>query len=351
MNLNSIIGTFFDLTNYHSVIISTIHSGHINTTYLVELRTSHLQTEKYILQSINTHVFKQPEDIMSNLALIAAHLSISGYPKIISSAIVNKAGKHLTYDATGKPWRMLLYINESLCFDKVQNTKQAYDAAKAFGEFYAYLWDLDRAKIKTAIPHFLDFESRLLQFDTALANANKERKVQAKNEIDFILAHKDLPLRFIEMQKNESLPLRLIHADPKISNVLFRAGTNEPLAIIDLDTVMLGTLLYDYGDMVRSYTNNRAEDDANENGVFNKTIFHAITDGFLFHLKDKLVKIELDNLAYSAEVIICIQTVRFLTDFLNGDIYYKITYPEQNLNRMKNQINLLKGLMIANTKN
>jgi aminoglycoside phosphotransferase (APT) family kinase protein len=345
MDLNSIIETFFDLANYHSVVINPIDSGHINTTYSVELRTTNLQTEKYVLQCINTHVFKQPEDIMSNLGLIAAHLGESDYPKSISKAIANKAGEYLTYDAAGSPWRMLPYIDNSICFDKVQSPMQAYEAAKAFGEFYVYLWDLDCAKVKTAIPHFIDFELRLLQFDTALAHANKERKVQAKNEIDFILAHKDLPKRFIAMQKEGVLPLRLIHADPKISNVLFSTITFEPLAVIDLDTVMLGTLLYDYGDMVRSYTNNKSEDDANPNDVFNKIIYDAITDGFLFHLKDKLMPIELDNMAYSAQVIIYIQALRFLSDFLNGDKYYRIDYPEQNLNRTKNQIHLLQGLL------
>jgi Phosphotransferase enzyme family len=345
MDLNIIIETFFDLSNYHSVDIYIIDSGHINTTYLVELQSQHLQKEKYVLQSINTHVFKQPEDILSNLEIVSKHLGQSAYPKMILNAIVNKTGKYLTYDSDGKPWRMLPYIDDSVCFEKVQNPKQAYEAAKAFGEFYAYLWDLDGAKIKTAIPHFLDFESRLKQFEMALSTASAERKIKAKNEIDFILAHKNLPLRFIDMQKRGALPLRLIHADPKISNILFHATTAEPLAVIDLDTMMQGTLLYDYGDMVRSYTNNRAEDDADENNVFNKTTYKAITDGFLFHIKDKLTVIELDNLAYSAEVIIYIQALRFLSDFLNGDVYYKIAYPEQNLNRTRNQIHLLQGLL------
>jgi Ser/Thr protein kinase RdoA (MazF antagonist) len=345
MELNAIIETFFDLANYHSVSIKNIDSGHINTTYLIELQSQHLQKEKYVLQSINTSVFKQPEDIMSNLELISKHLFQSGYPKTVLKAMANKSGKYLTYDRDGKPWRTLPYIDNSLCFEKVQNPTQAHEAAKTFGEFYAYLWDLDSAKIKAAIPNFLDFESRLIQFDTALSTVHVERKNQAKNEIDFVLAHKDLPLHFIDMQKQGLLPLRLIHADPKISNVLFSASTSEPLAVIDLDTVMLGTLLYDYGDMVRSYTNSRTEDDAAENDVFNKTIYNAITDGFLFHLKDKLTPIELDNLAYSAEVIIYIQALRFLSDFLNGDTYYSIAYPLQNLNRTKNQIYLLQGLL------
>jgi Ser/Thr protein kinase RdoA (MazF antagonist) len=347
MDLNTIIETFFDLSNDYSVSIHAIDSGHINTTYLVELQSQHLEKEKYVLQSINTNVFKQPEDILSNLEIVSKHLNQSGYPKVILKAIANKTGKYLTYDKDGKPWRMLPYIDHSLCFGKVQNPTQAYEAAKTFGEFYAYLWDLDRTKIKAAIPHFLDFESRLMQFETALSSASIERKVQAQNEIDFVLKHKDLPLRFIDMQKKGVLPLRLIHADPKISNILFHATTAEPLAVIDLDTMMQGTLLYDYGDMVRSYTNNKAEDDADENNMFNKTIYEAITDGFLFHLKDKLTPIELDNLSYSAEVIIYIQALRFLSDFLNGDTYYRIAYPEQNLNRTKNQVHLLQGLLAS----
>jgi Phosphotransferase enzyme family len=345
MDLKAIIKTFFDFTNDHSIAIHAIDSGHINSTYLIELEGQDLKKEKYILQSINTLVFKQPEDILANLIIVSKHLGQSGYPKVILKAIANKTGQYLTYGNDGKPWRMLPYIADSLCFEKVQSPTQAYAAAKAFGEFYAHLWDLDSTKIKAAIPHFLDFESRLLQFEKILSLASTERKQQAQNEIDFILQHKALPLRFIDMQKNGLLPLRIIHADPKISNVLFHATTAEPLAVIDLDTLMPGTLLYDYGDMVRSYTNNRAEDDADESNVFNQTIYDAITEGFLFHLKDKLAPIELANLAYSAEVIIYIQALRFLSDFLNGDVYYKITYAEQNLNRTKNQVHLLQGLL------
>jgi Phosphotransferase enzyme family len=345
MDLTAIVKTFFDLRNEHSLVISAIDSGHINTTHLVELRLQNLQTEKYILQSINTHVFKKPEDILSNLNVVSKHLEKNAYPKTILKTLINKAGNYLTYDSDGKPWRMLYYIDHSICLDKVQTPMQAYDAAKTFSEFYAYLWDLDSTKIKTAIPNFLDFESRLSQFKIALSSANAGRKRQAKTEIEFISSHAALPMRFIDMQRTNALPLRLIHADPKISNILFQTITAEPLAVIDLDTMMRGTLLYDYGDMVRSYANNKSEDDPDENNVFNSTIYHAITDGFLFHLKDKLTAIELDHLAYSAEVIIYIQALRFLSDFLNGDTYYKIAYPEQNLNRTKNQIHLLQGLL------
>ena len=147
------------------------------------------------------------------------------------------------------------------------------------------------------------------------------------------------------MQKSNSLPIRVIHADPKISNIRFDKE-NKAIAVIDLDTMMNGTILYDFGDMIRSYTNNAEEDNGWVKDHFNAENYVAVKEGFLFYLKDTLTPIELENLDYAAQLIIYIQAIRFLTDFLNDDIYYSTKYKLQNLDRTKNQINLLKGLLV-----
>ncbi|MEF9479228.1 phosphotransferase [Chryseobacterium sp. 1B4] len=145
------------------------------------------------------------------------------------------------------------------------------------------------------------------------------------------------------MEKNGHIPKRIIHADVKISNLLFDRKY-RPLAVIDLDTTMISTILYDFGTMIQSYTNITHEDDGSARNNFNPEMYKAVKEGFLFHLKDKLTTTETESLDYAAQVAIYIQELRFLTDYLNGSIYYATKYPEHNLDRTKNQLELLKGL-------
>ena len=191
----------------------------------------------------------------------------------------------------------------------------------------------------------MNFEKRISDFKTAVSNASNETKKTAEDELKLLISAISLPDKFISLQKQNILPVRIIHADPKISNVLFDTVSGKGKCVIDLDTIMPGTLLYDYGDMVRSYTNNKNEDDPTENNIFNKEIYDLLTKGFLSSIKDQLTSVEMDNLAYSAKVVIYIQALRFMTDYLNGNIYYKTNHPLQNFNRAKNQINLLRCLI------
>jgi Ser/Thr protein kinase RdoA (MazF antagonist) len=236
-------------------------------------------------------------------------------------------------------------IENSYTVNVVENPKQAFQVGAFFGTFYRYFENIDTQQIQVVLPDFLDTQSRIDAFQLALQSANSDRLIKAQEQIEWMVKHKDLPQKWIQLQQQKELPIRLIHADPKISNVLFDATTHQPKAIIDWDTLMLGTILYDYGDMIRSYTNTKLEDDPNPEGVFNVAIYKALTEGFLSETRSLLTDIEKEFMSYAPQVIVYIQALRFLTDFLNGDTYYHCNYPEQNLNRTKNQINLLQQIL------
>ncbi|MEO6760725.1 MAG: aminoglycoside phosphotransferase family protein [Saprospiraceae bacterium] len=345
MTLRTILATFFDPEKQPVLRCEPVETGLINTTYKVEIGTGANTAATYILQKINPAVFKEPEAIMRSMDLIAQHLIRVGYSDQVLSPIRNRNAALLSYDADGNAWRLLPYISDSLSVSKISNPEQAFEAAKTFSRFYACLWEMELSEIRPAIPGFLDFSSRISAFQQALVQADAARKQTAAGEIAFVLEHLALPEKFIELQKAGNLPLRLIHGDPKIDNLLFDRTGMHGVCVIDLDTVMPGPLLYDFGDMIRSYTNNRAEDDPAASSIFNPTYYEAVRQGFLFYLGDKLSPIEAENLDYSARVVVFIQALRFLTDYLNADIYYKTTYPVQNLQRSRNQVNLLRALI------
>ncbi|MDO5614969.1 MAG: aminoglycoside phosphotransferase family protein, partial [Cruoricaptor ignavus] len=225
------------------------------------------------------------------------------------------------------------------------NEDIAYESARLLSEFYFCLNQENNLEIKETLPGFIDFQKRLNDYKIALENAKKELKQKAKSEIDYTHQHLQLPEKWIDLDAQNLLPKRLIHADPKISNLLF-SQDEKAIAVIDLDTVMHAPILYDFGDMVRSYTNKTDEDDADFHDNFDANIFVKIKQGFLNHLEKMLTPLEIELTDYAAQVVIYIQAVRFLTDYLNGSIYYSTNYDEHNLDRTKNQINLLKGLQV-----
>jgi thiamine kinase-like enzyme len=339
--LNKIICHF--LPRAEAVFISPITDGLINSTFSVEV-VEGAQRKKYILQKINTLVFKNPKAIQSNIVLVSRFLKSNNYPHLVLELCVTAEGNN-EINFEGDSWRMMVQIENSYTVNVVENPKQAFQVGAFFGTFYRYLENIDTQQIQVVLPDFLYTKSRIDAFQLALQSANSDRLIKAQEQIEWVVKHQDLPQKWMQLQQENSLPVRLIHADPKISNVLFDATTHQPKAIIDWDTLMLGTILYDYGDMIRSYTNTKLEDDPDPEGVFNADVYSALMDGFLSEVRSILTDIELENLPYAPQVIVYIQALRFLTDYLNGDIYYQCNYPEQNLNRTKNQINLLQQIL------
>lgn len=309
-------------------------SGHINQTFLVNNNE-----EKLLLQRLNTKVFKNLEDISQNILSVSTHLKQKEYPNRVLELIAFADGEYL-YE--GK-WRMFKYIDETQTFLTVQSKTQTFEAAKFLSSFHAHLFDIELDKITDSIDGFLDFGLRFEQYKEALRKSTKDRLKKANAAVGFIEENENLLEDWFKLQPQ--LPTRIIHADPKISNFLFdKADAEKIIALIDWDTILRGSILYDFGDMVRSYTNVKEEDNPKEGNNFSLENYTALKEGFLHHLEDKLTEKELQNLQLGAETVIYVQAIRFLTDYLNGDIYYSIQRPDQNLDRAMSQINLLRDL-------
>ncbi|WP_431610344.1 phosphotransferase enzyme family protein [Chryseobacterium sp. 'Rf worker isolate 10'] len=337
MELNDIINEFIGTDNYE---LTSITDGLINTTYLLEDKD---QRKKFILQKINNHVFTQPEVIVNNHLMINEILKANDYQFQIIEPILSLNNRLLVEDANGQPWRMLSFVENSMTFLSAPSLQVAFEAAKTFSYFLTTINTEKLPDIEDSLPNFLNFEKRVADYKNALKDAAPHLKENAKTEIEITNQLLSLPDQWIEMEKTNQIPKRIIHADVKISNILFDQNHN-PLAVIDLDTMMISTILYDFGTMIQSYTNTTQEDDGSAQNNFNPEMYKVVKEGFLFYLKEKLTPTESENLDYAAQVAIYIQELRFLTDYLNGSTYYSITHPEHNLDRTKNQLELLKGL-------
>jgi thiamine kinase-like enzyme len=337
MEINAIVAEFITTDNYN---LTPITDGLINTTYLLEDKD---QSRKFILQKINNHVFKQPEVIVNNHLLINEILRSNDYHFQIIEPVRSLANKLLVEDINGEPWRMLSFVENSVTFLTAPSLQTAFDAAKTFSYFLNTVNTEKLPAIEDSLPNFLNFEKRVADYKDSLKNAALHLRENAKAEIEITNQLLSLPDHWIKMEKNNQIPKRIIHADVKISNILFDQKHN-PLAVIDLDTMMISTILYDFGTMIQSYTNTTQEDDGTAQNNFNPEMYKVVKEGFLFYLKEKLTPEESDHLDYAAQVAIYIQELRFLTDYLNGSTYYSITHPEHNLDRTKNQLELLKGL-------
>lgn len=337
MELNDIVIQFIGTENYS---LSPITDGLINTTYLLEDKN---QQKKFILQKINQAVFKEPEVIVNNHLMINELLRSNNYQFQIIEPIPSLSNALLVKDTNGAPWRMLSFVENSTTFLTAPSLQTAFEAAKTFGYFLNIVNTEKLPAIEDTLPNFLNFEKRIADYKKALENATPHLKENAKVEIEITNQLISLPDQWRKMEKNNQIPKRIIHADVKISNILFDQH-HQPLAVIDLDTMMISTILYDFGTMIQSYTNRTHEDDGSAKNNFNPEMYEVVKEGFLFYLKEKLTPEESSHLDYAAQVAIYIQEVRFLTDYLNGSVYYSTKYPEHNLDRTKNQLELLKGL-------
>ncbi|MGN7863165.1 phosphotransferase enzyme family protein [Chryseobacterium sp. 22458] len=337
MELNDIVAEFITTDNYE---LTPITDGLINTTYLLENKDL---GKKFILQKINNHVFKQPEVVINNHLMINEVLRSNNYQFEIIEPIPSLTGQILVKDKNGQPWRMLSFVENSITFLTAPSLQTAFEAAKTFSHFLNTVNTEKLSAIEDSLPNFLNFEKRVADYKDSLKNAEPYLKENAKAEIEITNQLLSLPDRWIKMEKTNQIPKRIIHADVKISNILFDQN-HSPLAVIDLDTLMISTILYDFGTMIQSYTNTTQEDDGTAQNNFNPEMYKVVKEGFLFHLQEKLTSEESENLDYAAQVAIYIQEIRFLTDYLNGSVYYSTKYPEHNLDRTKNQLELLKGL-------
>ncbi len=331
-------------------------SGHINETILLTCKTGQSQN-RYILRRINRFVFKEPEIVIENTLMVLNHIKsrliTTGLEKRVEkmpALIPTVDGRYFMRDADGEVWSMMTFCEGTYSIDVVEDADQAYQSAKAFGEFQKLIIDADLEKFKPTIRDFHNTSKRVKELSRIIEMDSAKRSASAKEEIEAALDYKALA---DEMEKllNKSIPARLTHNDTKINNVLFDSETGEAVCVIDLDTVMPGTVLYDFGDMVRSSTCLAAEDEKDLSKVFvNLQIFEALAKGYLEELKNDLTEKEIENLVFGASVIVYEQAIRFLADYLSGDKYYKTKYPQHNLDRAKNQFSLLKSVLLQSER-
>lgn len=338
--LKSIVCQFLNVQK-NSIEISSIEDGLINHTYKIVTP----EGGEYILQRLNLAVFPSAKVVQGNIQTVADHLKKIAYKRRILEPI-HTFENDLFYESKEcQCWRMFSFFENTECHQVAPNGEFVFQAAKALVEFHQAFEHFDANLLQEPIPGFLDFKSRLDSYHRALKEGIQSRIEIAQEEIELISLHEFLLKDYFKIE--DELPKRVIHADPKISNFLFYKGTSKVVGIIDWDTLMTGSILYDFGDMIRSYTNTTHEDDISGNN-FSESNFEIILDAFL--KSGKLQKIERENLILGAQVVILVQAIRFLTDFILGDAYYSTSYSGQNKNRTRNQLQLLQSLIKMNIR-
>ncbi|WP_316821787.1 aminoglycoside phosphotransferase family protein [Pedobacter gandavensis] len=322
--------------NSDNTTVNLFGDGLINHTWKVTANE-----QSYILQKVNTDVFKEPSNIDKNLNLLKDFLNKKDPEYLFVSPIKALSGESLLNTPSGY-FRMTPFVEGSISLNALTKREEAYEAAKQFGKFSGLLSDFDASTLNTTIPDFHNLSLRYEQFKTACANANPERLEKAKEYVDFINDHKDLVNTYLEIVANGEVPLRVIHHDTKINNVLFDEH-NKGICVIDLDTVMPGYFISDVGDMMRTYLCAASEEETDLTKIsIRKDFFKAIHEGYMEEMAEVLSETEKQYFSYAGKFIIYMQAIRFLADYLQNDIYYGAKYEGHNFNRAINQIALLK---------
>jgi Ser/Thr protein kinase RdoA (MazF antagonist) len=329
--------------------ITPYGSGHINDTYYV--KNSHNGESDYLLQRINHTVFRDVPALMNNIYLVISHLrsklkEIPGADPDKEVLSLVKTNDHLYYylDEQGNYWRMYKYITNTKSIDIVETKEQAFEGGKAFGRFQTLLSDLDINLLHYTIPDFHHIGLRLTRFNTALQTDPLGRKKTISAEIEFIQKRIESMCAILKLGKEEKLPLRITHNDTKFNNVLLDEN-DRAQCVIDLDTVMPGYVAYDFGDAIRTIINTAPEDEKELDKIkLNMPLFEAFTEGYLKESASFLTESEIKSLPLSVLLFPYMQGVRFLTDYLNGDTYYKVHFPDHNLQRTRAQFQLLGKL-------
>lgn len=317
-------------------------SGHINATFLLEsIATNH----KFVLQKINVHVFTKPWVIAQNIGNTSKYLAKNHPEYLFIHQIKTKNEEDLAL-VDGDYWRLSPFIPNSYSINSVSEPEMAFEAGKAFGLLTKNLHHMPLDGLQPSIPGFHDLTWRYQQFEESLKNGNQERIQKVAEEIEFIKSQKHLVETYENIIGNSDYPTRMIHHDTKINNVLFDQNTHKNLCVCDLDTLMPGKIISDIGDMVRTYTCEESEESVNFEKIKVRTeYFEALMMGYLSQMKSLLTHAEKENLFFAGPFMIYMQGLRFLTDYLNNDVYYPIKYPDHNFHRAKNQRILLEDLL------
>lgn len=326
------------LTNFGiKGVCAPLGSGHIHKTFKVT------GEKNFVLQRINKNVFTQPEIIASNNR-IAFHFLKHHHPDyIFPQTLSDKNGNDLHYDDEGYPWRVFPMIENTFTVEEVSSEQDAFEAAKGFGSLTKNLDGIDVSLFKPTLERFHDLAWRYEQFEDALQKAESKVILQAEQEINQAKSFRSLVEEYNELINSSRLVLRVMHNDTKVNNILFDAQSRKAACAIDLDTLMQGYFIYDLGDMVRTFVSPVTEEEKDISKVeFRKNIYEAMLKGYLSEMETVLTANEKKAIPFAGKMMTYIMALRMLADFLRGNTYYHITYPEQNLVRAKNQFRLLE---------
>jgi len=312
--------------------------GLINSTYLVET-----EMHRYILQKINKAVFCDPHSLMENIVNVTRHLRKTEDSQVLT-LVPCADGKMWHVDEHGEFWRMFDFIEHSRCFENTTSPAILRESGLAFGDFINKMADFDMTLLSETIPDFHNTPKRYAQLHAAIAADPLGRAKYAMREIEFALAKEDFAPLLMNLQASGDMPTRVTHNDTKLGNVLFRENNNKALCVIDLDTVMPGLAVTDFGDGIRSGAKTAKEDEHDMSNVnFSLPLYHAFREGFLA-AATTLNACEIAHLPHGAKMMTLECGVRFLTDYLNGDVYFRTDRAAQNLDRCRTQFKLVSDM-------
>lgn len=328
--------------------IESYGSGHIHDTYRVI--TNEAGCDDYILQRLNNDVFKNIQQLQKNIITVTDHirrkLSIDATPDLkrrVLTVIPCKNGDPFYIDSTGSYWRMYIFISKHRTYNIVQSLQHATEGGKAIGRFQSQLSDLDSSSLYETIPYFHNIEHRLKAFYLAVDKNEKGRVQSVKEEISFVKERAGNMGVILSLGKEGEIPTRVTHNDTKFNNILLD-NNDRALCVIDLDTVMPGFVHYDFGDAIRTTATLSAEDETDLNKVeLDLDLFKAYTEGYLSEIENVLKPAEIEYLAFAPRLVTFTIGLRFLSDFINGDKYFKIHHPMHNLERARTQFKLVES--------
>lgn len=321
-------------------------SGHINDTYLVS--TTPPAEKNYILQRVNHLIFKNVPKLMENIVRVTEHIrqkitEEGGDPDRQTLTVMRtKDGGPFYVDPDGNFWRMYIFIDKNKSYDIVESAQQAFEGGKAFGQFQKYLSDLPGGPLFETIPDFHNIDSRMKLFEAAKSADTHDRVKEVQSEIDFVMNSLEDMRVVLKLGQAGKIPLRVTHNDTKFNNVLLDES-DHGLCVIDLDTVMPGYIHYDFSDTIRTATNTAAEDEADLGKIdMNVELFEAYVKGFIGEVGEKLNDAEWTSLPLAAKLLPFTIGLRFLTDYLDGDNYFKTHFEGHNLQRARAQFELTR---------
>jgi len=343
VRLRSIVSQF---TNHDdNVEIKPLGKGHINDSYKVVSNGS-----AYVLQRINHHIFKNVPELQNNIFRVTSHIrkkleekGVAEIDRRVLTLVPTQDGTLYYKESSGDYWRLMDFISESKSYDEI-NPELAYRAGMAFGDFQKMLADLPGDPLFETIPNFHNIEARLETFRQSVIADKAGRLNEVADLVNEIEERAGEMCKPERLHREGRLPKRTNHCDTKVNNILFD-NNDQVLCVVDLDTVMPGYVLSDFGDFIRTGANTGAEDDKELDKVaVDLAIFEGYTKGYLENASSFLTDIEIEHLAFGAKLLTFMQMVRFFTDYIDGDTYYKIAYPDHNLVRTKAQFKLLQSL-------